>query len=185
VIKDREQLAALNPYSSTMLLSTLHWPDEVRSLADLELPEEQFEFKPAEKKMAEQLVSAMTGEFHAEEYRDDYRQALMAVIEAKIGGQPAVRPQAPREDSKLVDLMSALEQSVAAARQGRSAGGADKADGGAPEAAAGAPTSMTAARRSRATKQPAGGSRTAARKVPAEREADVPAQKPQRKRKSA
>ncbi len=58
VLKDREQLAALNPYTSTMLLTTLHWPDEVRALDELNLPEEEIDVKPAERKMAEQLVAA-------------------------------------------------------------------------------------------------------------------------------
>jgi DNA end-binding protein Ku len=65
VLKDREALAALNPYSNTMLLSTLYWPDEVRSTAELDLPDEDFKFKPAEKQMAKQLVAAMKGEFDA------------------------------------------------------------------------------------------------------------------------
>ncbi|HET8586762.1 MAG TPA: Ku protein [Candidatus Limnocylindria bacterium] len=122
VLKDREQLAALNPYSSTMLLTTLHWPDEVRSLEELELPEEEISFKPAERAMAEQLVASMTGDFSADDYRDDYRQALMAVIERKVAGEqpePAQR-EAP---TNIGDLMAALEASVAAARQSRAAGG--------------------------------------------------------------
>ena len=63
VIKDREALAALDPFGETLLLSTLHWPDEIRSTDDLDLPAEEFDFKPAELAMAKQLVSAMTGEF--------------------------------------------------------------------------------------------------------------------------
>ena len=62
VIKDREALAALDPFSETMLLTTLHWPDEIRSIEELDLPEEEFDFKPAELTMAKQLVSAMTGD---------------------------------------------------------------------------------------------------------------------------
>ena len=46
VLKDREQLAALNPFAKTMLLTTLHWPDEVRSIDELNLPEDQIEIKP-------------------------------------------------------------------------------------------------------------------------------------------
>jgi len=63
VIKDREALAAIDPFGDTMLMTTLHWPDEIRSTADLDLGDEDFEFKPAELLMAKQLVSAMTGEF--------------------------------------------------------------------------------------------------------------------------
>jgi DNA end-binding protein Ku len=118
VLKDREQLAALNPYTKTMLLTTLHWPDEVRAIDELNLPEDEVDIKPAEKKMAEQLVASMTGDFSADDYHDDYRQALMAVIEAKVAGE-APQPAAKVEPTNIADLMSALEASVAAAREGR------------------------------------------------------------------
>ncbi|HLY36213.1 MAG TPA: Ku protein [Candidatus Limnocylindria bacterium] len=120
VLRDREQLAALNPFSDTMLLTTLHWPDEIRSLEELALPEAQVEIKPNERKMAEQLIASMTGEFDANEYRDEYREALMGVIEAKVGGETP-RPAAKAEPTKIGDLMAALEASVAAAREGRKA----------------------------------------------------------------
>jgi DNA end-binding protein Ku len=121
VIKDREALAALNPYSKTMLLTTLHWPDEVRAVDDLDLPEEQIEFKPAELAMGRQLVSAMTGDFSADGYQDEYRQALLSIIEAKIAGEEVTVPEAPEPTTRLVDLMSVLEASVAAARETRQA----------------------------------------------------------------
>ena len=127
VLKDREQLASLNPYANTMLLSTLYWPDEVRSLADLDLPAEEPDFKPAELQMARSLVSAMKGDFEADGYQDDYRQALLAVIEAKIAGQPAEIAQPAAKATKVTDLMSVLEASVAAVREQRAAasGGAE------------------------------------------------------------
>jgi DNA end-binding protein Ku len=121
VIKDREVLAALDPYAKTMLLTTLHWPDEIRATEDLDLPEEQQEFKPAELTMARTLVGAMKMEFDPATFHDDYRQALMAVIEAKIEGQEVVRFEPAAEAPKLVDLMAVLEASVAAAKQGRTA----------------------------------------------------------------
>ncbi|MCA1588741.1 MAG: Ku protein, partial [Chloroflexi bacterium] len=116
VLKDREQLAALNPYSTTMLLTTLHWPDEVRSMEELNLPEDQVDIKPAERKMAEQLVASMTGDFSADAYQDDYRQALMAVIERKVAGEKP-EPAQRTEPTNIGDLMAALEASVSAARQ--------------------------------------------------------------------
>jgi DNA end-binding protein Ku len=118
VLKDREQLAALNPFSKTMLLTTLHWPDEVRATDELNLPEDEIEIKPSEKKMAEQLVASMTGDFSADEYHDDYRQALMAVIERKVAGE-APQPAQRTEATNITDLMAALEASVAAAREDR------------------------------------------------------------------
>ncbi len=124
VLKDREQLAALNPFNSTMLLTTLHWPDEVRAMDELNLPEEQIEIKASEKKMAEQLVASMTGDFSADDYHDDYRQALMAVIERKVAGEKP-EPAARTEPTNITDLMAALEASVAAARTDRKAAKAD------------------------------------------------------------
>ena len=133
VLKDREALAALNPYSNTMLLSTLYWPDEVRSTAELDLPDEEFKFKPSEKAMAKQLVAAMRGEFDPANYEDEYRKALEAVIEAKVDGQPVQLPKAEAKPTKIADLMSVLEASVAAARESKAGRGAT---GGAAKPAA-------------------------------------------------
>jgi DNA end-binding protein Ku len=116
VLKDREHLAALDPYGPTMLLSTLYWPDEVRDVAELDLPVEEETFKPAEVEMARQLVQALTGEFDPARYKDEYREALLQVIENKIAGLPVEAPAPEPETSKLTDLMSVLEASVAAAR---------------------------------------------------------------------
>jgi len=122
VIKDREALAALDPYENTMVLSTLYWPDEIRALGELDLPEEEPEVKAAEKAMAEQLVGSMTGEFDPAGYQDEYRTALMQIIESKVEGKEVVAVPAAEEPSNLVDLMAALEASVKAAKAAREAG---------------------------------------------------------------
>jgi DNA end-binding protein Ku len=116
VIREREALAILDPYEDTMMLTTLHWPDEIRSTADLDLGDETFEFKPAELAMADQLADAMTAEFDPGRFRDEYREALMAVIEAKVAGQQVVEtPEVVETGSaNLVDLMKLLEASVKA-----------------------------------------------------------------------
>ena len=108
VMKDREQLAAINPYSESMLLTTLHWPDEIRPIEELAVDSSGIEIKASERKMAEQLIASMTAEFSAEEFRDDYRQALMGVIEAKVAGEEPT-PIAATEPTKIGDLMAALE----------------------------------------------------------------------------
>jgi len=168
VLKDREQLAAINPFNKTMLMTTLHWPDEVRSLEELNIPDEPIEVKPAERKMAEQLIESMTGVFSPENYHDDYRQALMAVIEAKVAGE-APTPAKKVEPTRIGDLMAALEASVAAARDARRAGETAK-----PKAAAA--KAKPAAAKPKAVKPKA----ASARKVA---EADEAA--PSRRRKSA
>ena len=121
VIRDREALAALDPFENTMLLSTLYWPDEIRALAELDIPAAEQELKPAEKLMAEKLIEAMTGEFDAAAYRDEYREALMQVIESKIEGHEIVATPEVAEGTKLVDLMAALQASVKAATTARDA----------------------------------------------------------------
>ena len=164
VIKDREALAAMDPFGDTMLLTTLHWPDEIRSTKELDLPDEDFDFKPAEKEMARQLVSAMTGKFEPERYKDEYRDALMQIIEQKVEGKEVVAPEPVEETGKLVDLMAALEASVNAAKAGREA----------PVSVADA----KAKRSERSTKGKKGAAERAAEEEPAEA-------RPARRRKSA
>ncbi len=72
--------------------------------------------------MAQQLVSAMTGEFDPAQYKDEYREALDAIIQAKVEGKETVEIEAPEETGKLIDLMAALEASVNAAKAAREAG---------------------------------------------------------------
>jgi DNA end-binding protein Ku len=119
VIKDREALASMDPFGNTMLLTTLHWPDEIRNATELDLPDDEPEFKPAELAMAKQLVSSMTGDFEPENYKDEYRDALMKVIEAKIEGTEPEAIEQPEEGGNLVDLMAALEASVKATKAAR------------------------------------------------------------------
>ena len=175
VIKDREVLAAIDPYAKTMLLTTLHWPDEIRSTDDLDLPEGEQEFKPAELAMARNLVTAMTTPFDAAEFHDEYREAVMQVIEAKIEGREVTAPEPAEEPSgRLVDLMAVLEASVAAAKQSKPATAA-------PIDAA--PKEAKASKVARATKaSPAPKRATAPRKAAA---AEVEEAPPVRRRKSA
>ena len=112
VIRDREALAALDPFEDTMLLTTLHWPDEIRATSELDLPAEEFDFKPAERKMAEQLVEAMTDTFDPSRYKDEYREALLQVINAKVEGVEIATPELAPESTNIVDLMKLLEASV-------------------------------------------------------------------------
>ena len=165
VIRDREALAAMSPFENTMILNTLYWPDEIRGLGELDLPEEEPEIKPAEKKMAAQLIEAMTGEFDPNQYHDEYREALMQVIEAKVEGRETVEVEEQPEETKLADLMAALQASVKAATESRSRG-AEK------------PVSVAEAKERRTAKV-----RGAAAK--AEREGAEREEKPARRRKTA
>lgn len=189
VIKDREALAALDPFGDTMLMTTLHWPDEIRSTAELDLPDEEFDFKPAELAMARQLVGAMTGEFDPAQYKDEYREALQSIIDAKVDGQETVEVEAPEESGKLIDLMAALEASVSAAKAARTAGSEEPvsvADAREKRDARQAKAAKSEAAAAKAAK-PAAKSRAktaAAAEADAEAEAEA-APKPARKRKTA
>ena len=186
VIKDREALAALDPFGDTMLMTTLHWPDEIRSTGELDLPDEDFTFKPAEVAMAKQLVSAMTMEFDPSQYKDEYREALETIIQAKVEGKETVEIEAPEETGKLIDLMAALEASVSAAKAAREAGSeAPVSVAEAREAKA-----AKAATAAKATKSSASKSTSAKAKATADADADGEAEeaaaaKPARKRKTA
>jgi len=164
VIKDREALAALDPFENTMVLSTLYWPDEIRALGELDLPADEPEIKPAEKAMAEQLIGAMTGDFDPSQYQDEYRTALMQIIESKVEGKEVVAAPAAEEPTSLIDLMAALEASVKAAKSAREAGSPP-------------PTSVAEAKARKATKPSA---RQAAASA-----AEADEVKPARRRKSA
>ena len=180
VIKDREALAAVDPFQKTMLLSTLYWPDEVRATDELELPEDEQQFKPAELDMARSLVAAMTTEFEPGQYHDEYRAALLKVIEAKVAGEEVERPaEAPAASGKLVDLMSVLEASVAAARATRVGEG---------EAAAQAQPAAKPVRAKRPAAKPAAAptkARAASKAAPDEEAEAALAAAPVRRRKSA
>jgi DNA end-binding protein Ku len=168
VIRDREVLAAMDPFDNTMLLSTLYWPDEIRAIDELDLPDEEPEIKPAEKKMAAQLIEAMTGEFDPANYRDEYREALMQVIESKIEGRETVEVETPEEPTKLADLMAALQASVNAATKDRD----DKRE---------KPVSVSEAKEKRAAKAATGTKARAAKTAKSEAEEERPA----RRRKTA
>lgn len=111
VIKEKEHLVSVRPHDGTLVMSTLYYADEVRSIEDIpELPV-QTKIHPNEKKMALQLVDGLSASFNPAEYHDDYREALQKVITAKIEGEEVVGLPA-RKETKVVDLMDALRRSL-------------------------------------------------------------------------
>ncbi len=172
VIRDREALAAIDPFEDTMVLTTLHWPDEIRSTKELDLPAEEYDFKPAELAMADQLVEAMTDEFDPSRYTDEYREALLAVIQAKVEGVEIAEPEPVEESANLVDLMKLLQESVKAAT--------DQKTKESPQ-----PVSVAAAKQERADRgsKPKTGSR--AKRAAAGGDAEAEEAKPARRRKAS
>ena len=118
-IRNREQLATLRVRDGVIVLGTMIWPDEVRA-ADFGFLDSDVELRPQEQAMARSLVESMAGDFVPEEYTDDYRTALQAVIEAKVEGREIVEAEEPQPTAgNVVDLMSALRASVEAAKKSR------------------------------------------------------------------
>ncbi|MDQ6632003.1 MAG: Ku protein [Verrucomicrobiota bacterium] len=113
VIKTREHLAALKPLGQALVLELMHFGDELADPNDLKLPEKQAAKK--ELAMAQSLISQMTDHWDPKKYSDQYRDALMKVIEEKIeaGGKelPTLKTKAKKSE-KIIDLTSVLQASL-------------------------------------------------------------------------
>jgi len=121
-LRQREQLATLRVRDGVLVLNTMLWPDEVRE-AKFGFLDEEVSPRRQELEMAASLIDSMTGDFHPEEYTDEYRAALQAVIDAKVTGQQVVAPPEVEEaPSGAIDLMAALRASVERARAARAGG---------------------------------------------------------------
>lgn len=114
-LRQKEQLCTLRIYENTIAMETMFYADEIRSTEDIDVP--SFDLSENELKMAKSLVDMLTGNFEPEKYDDNYREALLELIEQKSQGQEITRP-APVA-GKVTDLMEALRASVEAARKGR------------------------------------------------------------------
>ena len=117
-LRQRESLATLRVRQGVFVLETMLWPDEVRE-PDFPFLEEDIEIRKQELTMATSLIESMQGEFDPTEYKDAYREALQAVIEAKIEGREVTRPEPEGEEAPAADLLSALRASVEAAKKER------------------------------------------------------------------
>ncbi|TME67105.1 MAG: Ku protein [Chloroflexi bacterium] len=116
-LRDRERLVSVRPLDGALLMNTLHWPDEIRSTEDLDVPED-VKVSPAELKMAENLVGMMASEFEPSEYKDEYKQAVLKLVEAKVQKKEVIEAPEPEAETTVVDLMSALKASVEKAKKG-------------------------------------------------------------------
>ena len=114
--RDKEHLAVMRIVDGTLVLETMHWPDEIRD-ADFDLLDLDVEPSEAEVAMAKMLVDNLTGPFEPEAFRDTYREKLESLVEAKIEGREIAIAE-PAEQGKVLDLMSALRASVEATKEG-------------------------------------------------------------------
>jgi DNA end-binding protein Ku len=121
VLRNKEHLAAIRAMEDVLTLTTMRFHDEVSSPRDLdgEVFEEAKPKKPEKREleMAKQLIESLTGDFKPDQYRDEYREELLDLLERKAAGKEVV--SAPTEEpkpTKAPDLMAALEESLAAVR---------------------------------------------------------------------
>ena len=144
VMRSKQHLAAIRPVDGRLMLSTMVYADELvgpgeiggfDGLGDIAVDER-------ETAMARQLIAALEADFEPDRYTDSYREALLELIERKASGDMTATIAAPAPTSDtVVDLMAALEASVAAAKEARKrhpagVGGSAPAAGEASEAAA-------------------------------------------------
>lgn len=116
-LRDRERLVSVRPLDGVLLMNTLHWPDEIRSTEDLDLPED-VSVNTKEVQMAETLVDAMAMKFEPDDFSDEYKEALEEIVKAKVEGKEGLI-EAPEVEAEttVVDLMSALKASVERAKK--------------------------------------------------------------------
>jgi DNA end-binding protein Ku len=113
--RDKEHLSALRFKDDVLVLETMYWPDEIRA-ADFSELDKDAKLRPQEVQMARTLIENLTDDWDPEQYRDEYREALMGIVEKKVAGEEIEMIEAPAP-TKVVDLMEALKASVEAAKK--------------------------------------------------------------------
>ncbi|MEV0273082.1 Ku protein [Hamadaea sp. NPDC050747] len=179
-LRQKEHLAALRVRDDVIVLSMMLWPDEVRE-PDFDLEGKDAKIRPQERQMALALVESMAGDFDPTEHTDEYREAVQALVEAKLNGEtlevPAEKP------TKSADLLAVLTASVEAAREGGRRP-AKKAPAAAKKAApASKSTAKKAPAKKAATSKAAASKKTAAKSATkSAAKKDAPAKKTTRKK---
>jgi DNA end-binding protein Ku len=194
-LRRREALATLRVRAGVITLETMLWPDEIRN-PEFGFLDEDVDVRPAEIAMANGLVESLSGDFNPADYTDQYRAALESVVEAKIEGRDLVpAPDMTETESAgtVVDLVAALQASIAAVKASKEAGGSaaakPAASAGGTKAAVKKLTPKAAPAKKAATAR-AGGTKVAAKSAAAKTAAKAPAsaaaeRKPARARRSA
>jgi DNA end-binding protein Ku len=111
-LHSREQIVLMRPYHHGIILHTLYYPAEVRDISEYGKVESMNLQKP-EIDLAEQFIRQLTAKFEPEQYKDEYQQRVLDLVETKRAGQVvAGQPQKPKL-APVIDLMEALKKSIA------------------------------------------------------------------------
>jgi DNA end-binding protein Ku len=117
VMRTKQYLVALRPVGDALVMSTMNFADEVVPQEELEgLPRESQEVSERELAMANQLIGSLASDFDPDKYHDTYREQVLELIERKAEGQEIVAQPAAERPAPVVDLMAALEASLAAVK---------------------------------------------------------------------
>jgi DNA end-binding protein Ku len=117
VLWGKENLCLIRAYGDTLALELLFFAEDVRAKNEIEEAVEEVEIKAPELQLAEQVIDSMVGEWRIEDFENEYRRDLRAMLEAKLAGEQIKRPE-PVAETPVVDLMEALRRSVAEAQGG-------------------------------------------------------------------
>jgi DNA end-binding protein Ku len=151
-IRTKETLALLREREGSLVLQTMLWPDEVRD-AEFAKPDDSVDVKAQEVQMAESYIATLQAEFDPDRYHSDYREALEALVEAKVEGLPLPEPEEEEgETAEVVDLVAALRASVDAAKKRRQEGGSGGSGGSGDSAPAKKSTAKKTAKKAPAKK---------------------------------
>jgi DNA end-binding protein Ku len=121
VLRQKQHLVALRPKEDALAMSSLLYADEVVPVDQLEGLPGDVEVTQRELTMAQQLIDSLSDKWRPEQYKDEYRERVLDLIERKAQGQEIAAPEAEEEQAPVVDLMAALEASLAAAKGRREA----------------------------------------------------------------
>lgn len=114
-IRSKEALAAVRVYQGGLALETMYYPDEIRSISRLKIPDNAVVEK--ELAMAIALIESLTEPFQPEQYIDERRQGILELIEKKVAGQTNVVNVPEQGGIAVADLMAALEASIRASEK--------------------------------------------------------------------
>jgi DNA end-binding protein Ku len=166
VLRNREHLAALRPMNGVLTMATMRFPDEVVSPEELDdvFPAETPSVQKREVEMARQLIDSLASDFDPSQYKDEYREELLSLIERKAEGREIVsRAGEEPEPTKAPDLMAALEESLAAVRGEELGKGAEKRDGAPKRKAPAKSKSRSGSTRSKSSSPKSGSRRSSSR----------------------
>jgi DNA end-binding protein Ku len=116
----REYLVAVRPHGRGIVMHTLHHAAEIRSIEQVEeLSSVPATVKPEEMKLARQVIQTFEQPLNLSDYKDEYREGLQKIIDAKIAGEEVVSAAAPEATPKVVNLMDALKKSLDSVSAGK------------------------------------------------------------------